>query len=132
MKKSEVPQDNSKLANFTREVCYVKNEEGKYETELSTGWEVKTTALSETWNEINRLTEAARIKVKNGELSPIGYFIEEKLMDFNVICGYTGFWKFQVKRHLNPAVFKKLSISKLQKYADAFDITVEELKNFNP
>lgn len=131
MKKSEVPQDESKLVNFTKEVYYVKNEEGKYETELSSGWETKSAALDETWKEINRLTEIARQKVTKGELSPIAYYMEEKLMDFNVICGYTGFWKFQVKRHLKPTVFKKLSNKKLKKYADAFDITLDELKNFN-
>jgi hypothetical protein len=30
MKKSNLPQDKSDLVNFTREVCYVKNENGKY------------------------------------------------------------------------------------------------------
>ena len=44
MKKKELPQDKSALENWTREVCYVKNEDGKYETGLSTGWEIKTVA----------------------------------------------------------------------------------------
>ena len=52
MKKSELPQDESALVNFTREVCYVKNEEGNYQAELSTGWEVKTEALNSAWKDI--------------------------------------------------------------------------------
>ena len=42
---------------------------------------------------------------------------------------YTGFWKWQIKQHLRPVVFDKLSDQKLQKYADAFNIKVEDLKS---
>ena len=130
MKKSEVPQDKSALENFTREVCYVKNEDGHYDTELSTGWETKKVALDEAWKEIERRTQDARQQIKDGKASPVLYFMEEKLMDFTVISGYTGFWKFRIKRHLKPNVFKKLSDNVLKRYADAFEISVDELKNF--
>ena len=58
------------------------------------------------------------------------YFLELSLMDLTVLSGYTGFWKWQIKRHMKPGRFQQLSISQLQKYADAFDVTVEELRNF--
>lgn len=131
MKKNELPQDKSALENFTREVCYVKNEDGKYETDLSTGWETKKVALDQAWDEIERRKAEALEKVKSGEASPILYFMEEKLMDFTVLAGYTGFFKWSIKRHLKPAVFKKLSDSKLQKYAEAFEVELDQLKNFN-
>lgn len=131
MKKNELPQDKSALENFTREVCYVKNEDGKYETDLSTGWETKKVALDQAWDEIERRKAEALEKVKSGEASPILYFMEEKLMDFTVLSGYTGFFKWSIKRHLKPAVFKKLSDSKLQKYAEAFEVELDQLKNFN-
>ncbi len=130
MKKSEVPQDKSALENFTREVCYVKNEDGHYDTELSTGWETKKVALDEAWKEIERRTQDARQQIKDGKASPVLYFMEEKLMDFTVLSGYTGFWKFRIKRHLKPNVFKNLSDNVLKRYADAFEISVDELKNF--
>jgi hypothetical protein len=38
-------------------------------------------------------------------------------------------WQWRVKRHLKPTVFKSLSDSILKKYADAFNISIEELKN---
>jgi len=131
MKKEELPQDKSALDGYTRDVCYVKNENGKYEKALSSGWEIKSEALDNAWNDINHRVEDARLAVKNGEKSPIYYFFELRLMDMQVISGYTGFWGFTIKRHMKPSVFKKLSDTKLQKYADAFDITLEELKNFN-
>ena len=132
MKKENVPQDKSSLANFTREVCYVKNKDGKYETELSTGWETKAVALENAWEEINRRTEQAKKDCAAGKVSPIAYYLEFTLMDMSVLAGYTGFFSWQIKRHMKPTVFQKLSDKKLQKYASAFDVTVIELKNFNP
>jgi len=53
-------------------------------------------------------------------------------MDISVLAGYTGFFQWQIKRQMSPSVFKKLSKKKLQKYADAFNISINELINFNP
>jgi hypothetical protein len=130
MKKEDLPQDKSALGAMTREVCYVKNSDGKYTTGLSTGWEVKKDALDNAWEDIKERVEAARIAVKNGEKSPVYYFMELRIMDFQVLSGYTGFWKFNIKRHLKPDVFKSLSDKKLSRYAKAFDISIEELNNF--
>lgn len=131
MKKEDLPQDPSALVGVTREVCYVKGSDGKYTSDLSTGWDVKKQALDNAWDDIKeRVTEAA-IQVKNGEISPIFYFMELKLMDLTLLSGYTGFWQWTIKRHFKPSVFKSLSESKLQVYAKAFDISIDELKNFN-
>lgn len=130
MKKDELPQDASALKDFTREVCYVKNEDGKYETELSEGWEVKSVALNNAWEEIDRRTQDARDKVLKGEASPVLYYLELHLMDLPVLAGYTGFRRWQIKRHMKPAVFKKLSDKKLKIYADVFEISVEDFKHF--
>lgn len=130
MKKEELPQDDSALAKYTREVLYVKNADGKYTTDLSTGWEVKKEALDNAWDDIHERIKEAALKVKNGEQSPILYFMELKLMDIQLLSDYTGFWKFNIKRHMKPSVFAKLSEERLKKYAKAFEISIEELKQF--
>lgn len=130
MKKEDLPQDKSALESMTREVCYVKNSDGKYTTGLSTGWEVKKDALDNAWEDIKERVELARKAVKDGEKSPVYYFMELRIMDFQVLSGYTGFWKFTIRRHLKPSVFKSLSDEKLKRYANAFDISMDELKNF--
>ncbi|OJV15585.1 MAG: hypothetical protein BGO21_31900 [Dyadobacter sp. 50-39] len=130
MKKQDLPQDPGALDKFTREVCYVKNDEGKYETALSKGWEVKKQALDSAWEEVNERVEQARQAVASGEKSPVYYFMELRLMDLSVLSGYTGIFPFFIKRHFKPSVFRGLSERKLEKYARAFDITVSELKNF--
>lgn len=128
MKKDEIPQDPSALDKFTKEVCYAVDSSGNYVTELSRGWEVKATALDVAWKDIEERITAARQKVQNGEASPLLFFMELRLMDTGIVSAYTGFWKWQVKRHLTPAVFSKLSDKKLQRYAEAFNVSVTELK----
>jgi hypothetical protein len=130
MRKEDLPQDESALKKVTRELCYVKNEDGKYTTDLSTGWEVKKEALDSAWDDIKERVEEARLAVKNGDKSPVYYFMELKIMDLTVLSGYTGFWKFNIKRHMKPAVFKNLSDDKLKTYASVFEISVDELKHF--
>ena len=131
MKKEEIPQDDGALNKLTKEVVYAVDSSGNYSTELSTGWDVKTKALDVAWEDIQQRIEDARKKVLNHEASPILYFIELRLMDIGILAAYTGFWKWTIRRHLKPSVFKKLSGKKLQQYADAFNVSVEELKTMN-
>ena len=130
MKQSEIPQDPSPLDKFTKEVCYAVDDKGEYTPGLSRGWQIKADALGITWEEAQQRTANAREKVKSGEASPILFYMELNMMDLPIIAAYTGFWQWTVKRHLKPSVFKNLSDEKLQKYAEAFSISVEELKNF--
>ena len=128
MNKEDIPQDDGALNKLTKEVVYAVDNAGNYVTGLSTGWKVKGVALDLAWEDIEQRIEAARQKVLNKEASPLLYFIELRLMDIGIVSAYTGFWKWTIKQHLKPAVFDKLSEHKLQKYADAFNITTEELK----
>lgn len=132
MKKNEIPQDPSALDKFTKEVCYAVDEKGEYTTGLSRGWQVKADALGITLQEAEERTANARQKVSNGAVSPILFFMELNMMDISIVSAYTGFWQWTIKRHLKPSVFNKLSDKKLAKYAEIFDITVEELKGFSP
>lgn len=128
MKKDEIPQDDGALNKLTKEMCYAVDSSGKYTTELSSGWEVKKNALDLAWQDIEQRIADAKAKVEKGEASPILYFIELRLMDLSIVSAYTGFWKWTIKRHLKPSVFNKLSEKKLQRYAEAFNVTVPELK----
>jgi hypothetical protein len=131
MKKEEIPQDDGALNKLTKEVVYAVDGAGNYSTELSTGWDVKTKALDAAWEDIEQRIANARQKVLNNQASPILFFIELRLMDIGLVAAYTGFWKWTVKQHLKPEAFKKLSEKKLQQYADAFNVTVAELKTMN-
>ena len=128
MKKENVPQDMGALGKVTKEVCYATDASGKYTTELSTGWDVKKDALDVAWKDVEERIAGAKQRVLKGEASPLLFFMEYRLMDPGILSDYTGYWKWQIKRHVKPEVFKRLSEKKLQKYAEAFNVKVEDLK----
>ena len=132
MKKKEVPQDKSNLesANF-RELCYAVDDNGEYTTAHSTGWDPKKIALDNAIEEINARIADAKNRVIKGETSPIEYYMELHKMDLGILASYVGFWQWKVKRHFKPSIFKKLSDKTLNKYAEAFEISIEELQNIS-
>ena len=130
MRKEEIPQDPGALHQLTKELSYAVDDKGNYTTALSAGWEVKNNALDIAWTDVEKRIHDAKQRVLNGEASPVLYFMELKLMDPSIVASYTGFWSWQVKRHLKSSVFKKLSEKKIKKYAEVFEVTVDELKNF--
>lgn len=130
MKKKEVPQDKSSLnKGNSKELYYAVDEDGNYTTALSSGWDPKKIALDNALEDIEKRVEEARIKVLAGNTSPIEYYMELSKMDLTILASYVGFFKWTVKRHFKPSIFKKLSTKKLAKYADVFDISIEELQN---
>ena len=131
MKKEDVPQDLSSLGKMSKEVCYATDNSGKYVTKLSKGWDIKITALDATWQDIEERIAAAHEKVLHKETSPLLFFMERGLMDIGILASYTGFWKWQIKRHLKPGVFKSLPDKKLRRYAEVFNVSVDDLKNMN-
>ncbi|KFF07353.1 hypothetical protein [Flavobacterium reichenbachii] len=133
MEKEKVPQDRGNLTkNNLKELLYATDENGEYTTTLSTGWEPKTIALSNSIDDINERIAEAKMQVETGEASPICYYMELNKMDLTILSSYVGLWKWRVKRHFKPAVFAKLNDKILQKYADAFEVSIAELKNIKP
>lgn len=130
MKKEEVPQDESCFSHTDmKEVVYAVDKDGKYGKALSSGWEAKTIALNESLDLIEEQLQETIQKIKEGELSPIAFYMESQRMDVVVLSGYVDIWQWKVKRHLKAKTFKKLSDKTLKKYAEAFEISLEELKN---
>ena len=130
MKVEEVPQDKSSLEKAKiKELCYAVDKDGKYTTKLSEGWEVKTIALNKSLELIEERVQEFKTQCLEGKISPIPYYMELNRMDLTVLAGYMHTWKWILKRHFKPSVFKKLSEKTLQKYADTFNITVAQLKD---
>ena len=130
MKKSEVPQDKSNLESTNlKELCYAVDDNGEYTTAQSTGWNPKTIALNNAIEDINERIENAKHRVLNNTTSPIEYYMELHKMDLQILVSYVGIWKWRVKRHFKPNVFNTLSDKILQKYADVFEISIDQLKN---
>jgi len=45
------------------------------------------------------------------------------------LSGQASISLWRVKRHFKPTVFARLSVKTLAKYAEAFNLTIEQVKN---
>ena len=132
MKVNEVPQDpkNFKGADKVKKLMYAVDKDGKYTGVNSAGWEAENTATRQVWDDVEEALAATEAQVKAGEISPVAYYMQKSLMDIALLAKYVGKWQWQVKRHMKPGVFSKLSTKMLEKYASVFNITVQELQSF--
>lgn len=111
-----------------KQLMYAVDQTGQYVPVSSSGWEPENVAMQQAWDEIHDRVETARKRVIAGEISPVVYYMEKCIMDLPILASYVGKYQWQVKRHMKPAVFNRLSDKMLQRYADAFKISVQELK----
>ena len=129
MKKKDVPQDDENLFEGKLKVVkYAVDEDGNYGTVGSSGWEPENTVLNQAWDEINKKVAEALKKIEAGELSVLAYHMEKNIMDVGMLSQYMDISKRNVSKHLEPNGFNSLDEKTLNKYAEVFDITVEELK----
>ncbi len=129
MKKKDVPQDDENLFEGKFKVVkYAIDDDGNYGTVGSSGWEPENTVLNQAWEEINKKVEETKKKIEAGELSALAYHMEKNIMDVGMLSQYMDISKRNVSKHLEPSGFNSLDEKTLKRYAEVFDITVEELK----
>ena len=112
-----------------RELFYTYGADGKFEKSVGFHGESDRVTLQQAWDLFNDRIEEARQKVRAGVASPILYYMEKTLVTPMDLSMHAGIMVWRVKRHLKPKVFKRLGEKTLKKYADAFNITIEQLKN---
>lgn len=128
MEEDKVPQDDDNVLEGKLKVLkYATDKNGNYTKVKTVGWEPENIVLSQAWDEINERVSEVRKRVLAGELSPIAYHMEKQMLDVTMLAGYVGYASFRVKWHLKPWGFRRLSEKQLEKYAQAFRITKEEL-----
>lgn len=131
MKISDVPQDAVKTMGGEKKALYAVDERGEYIRTATRGWEAEETVLTQVIDDFDRKARAAAARVRSGATSPIEYFMNKKWMDPLTLAQAMGLYRWQVKRHFKPAVFRKLDGGQLAEYARLFGISVERLKNFS-
>jgi hypothetical protein len=122
----DVPQEQG-IAEGLKEVCYAVGENGKYVLAPSSGWEPKNIANGQAWELLEQQLEEARQKVLAGKSSPLDFYMAKNQMDVRLLSQYSGFFCWQIRRHLKPAVFARLKPEKLARYAALFKISAKDL-----
>ncbi len=129
MKKIEVPQENNSTLNGQRKVMYGTSDDGKFQR-INYASSVEEFATITAVEEYRELEKECLEDIKNNIASPIKYFMYKNRMDLPTLSSGVGMFSFRVNRHLKMKVFRKLNDKILQKYANAYNIGLEELKEF--
>ncbi len=126
MRIEDIPQEPSILDGRLR-ACYARNADGRYEMATSKGWEVERIANQLAVAGVNALIEQALAAVRAGQSSVLAYHMARAHMDARLLAAHSGFWVWQVKRHLQPRPFQRLGDKALRRYANALGIDLATL-----
>ena len=128
MKKADVPQHHNKSMAGQRKALYAQDDDGQFAIVPSSGWDAEEVVLDQAIAEFQRLTEDAFQRASQGLTSPLEYHMFKSRMDVVVLAQATGFFQWQVKRHLKPGAFAKLSARKQLRYEEALDMSAAQLQ----
>lgn len=128
MLKNDVPQDKE-LFGDQREVCYALDENGRYVLAESSGWDPANIANNQAWEAISLEIADIISRIRKGDLSPLAYHMVANQMDEKLLAEYAGLFRWQVRRHLRPGPFSRISQKLRERYASLFSITSDELGN---
>lgn len=129
MEKIEIPQEENKILEGQRKVMYVTDSQGHFERQKY-GSSIEEFATQTAVEEFEQLCSESLENIQRGISSPIEYFMYKNRMDLPTLSSVIGMFSFRVKRHLKMKHFKNLNDKILKRYSDAFDITLDELKDF--
>ena len=120
-----------------KELIYTYNRELFYHFDKENGFTQKVdyqnpdnqVIIKQSWDAAEQRLEEVRQLVVAGKASPIAYYMEKILMEVPMLAAYMEIPKWRVRRHLKSKVFKKLKPGILVKYAEIFEIPVDQLTN---
>jgi hypothetical protein len=128
MDENQNPVYKDKAYGQHRELSYSYEDDGKFEKTVGFHGEADRLILQQAWDLFHERIEDARQRVLAGKVSPIVFYMEKNLLDPMNLSMMAGISLWRVKWHFKPGVFRRLNEKVLQKYAVAFNITVDQLK----
>lgn len=130
MKLDEVPQDKSSTYAGHRKVIYAVDEQGHYQRAQSDGWETESYSPRLALAEFEALEREALEGWRAGRLSPLPCLMYRHRLDEPALAQVTGLWRWRVRRHFRPEVYRRLGDGLLARYADAFGLPLETLRRY--
>jgi hypothetical protein len=107
-------------------VIYAEKSDGSF-SPVQTGSYITKNYLDDFFKLNDRLYESLLERLKNGEISPIYFYMTLEDLTISELAARAGISKYIVKKHVNPKGFQKIAVSTLSKYAYVFNIPVANL-----
>lgn len=128
MEVSAVPQDENRTLGGHRKAVYARDTAGKMVLVPCRGWEVEEIVTVQAVDSFHAQAEAARIRVAAGQSAALEYWMYARRMDVEMLAQISGLWQWRIRRHLRPAVFARLSMKVLARYAEALGLPAEQIR----
>ena len=125
----ELP-DHSSAEDITdglKIVSYAVNSKGEYELTPDFVWQPVHVVNHQAWQEIEKNIAASKDKIAAGRASCLHYYMTANQMDPGLLAQYTDQPRWKVCLHLLPFIFNRLSAKTLQKYAELYRISPDDL-----
>jgi hypothetical protein len=128
MRTENTPQDDISTFRGNKKTVYITGQDNRYTTVTSTGWKVEEIVTNQAIAEFDRLAAEAKAGWQKGELSPLPYFMYRNRMYPATLAQVMRSFQWTLKRHFRPEVFRKLPEKTIRKYAEVFNIAINELR----
>jgi hypothetical protein len=112
-------------------ILYVEKEDGKYGP-MQTGSFITRNFLDDYEQKRKNLEASLKERVARNEISPIHYYMVLEDLSLSELASRAGLPKRKVKKHLEPSGFVKIDSTMLGRYADVFNVNVNELTDLVP
>lgn len=113
---------------WQRIVTYRPDDQGRVRACQDDGFEKSRLVHEQAWEVIHRDAARAWEEVRSGRRSPLYFHMVANLMHPDDLATHVGMWRWRVRRHLRPEVFRRLPRRLLERYAEVLRVTVEELQ----
>lgn len=119
MKDAEVPQQPAKAFLGHSKALYAQGADGAMHIVPSAGWEAEEIVLDQAIAEFEEAARDAAERFRRGEGSALEAHMYARRMDVMLLASAAGFWQWQVRRHLRPGAYARLSPARKARYAEA-------------
>jgi hypothetical protein len=116
-------KDLKTQANKQTFVMYAEKDDGTYGTVESGSYLIEND-LQDFWVKMAHIEQMMRIKLQNGEISPIHYFMVIEGLTPAELASRSGISARRVKKHLTVKGFECIRTSELIRYANVYNIPV--------
>lgn len=117
----------SDITDGVKIISYVANNKGNQELVQGSMWSPVDDVNNLAWQEIDKHIEASKDKVAAGQASCLHYYMTANQMDTSLLASYTRQPRWLVRLHLIPFCFSRLRPVTLNKYAEVFNVSQDDL-----
>jgi hypothetical protein len=130
MKILDTDQNGNLVDANTRRVRYSVDDRGNVVEEYEEMTEYGVIVAENLFDLYRDRAEEAKERIRRKKASPLEYFMHQAQIEIELVIALTGYSRRQVKKHMKPEVFKTLGDEVLQRYAQAFLIDIDTIKDY--